>query len=85
LLAVESVFESTLRLISAVPGRKLLAASVGFVEILIWIVVVGTVVRNLNSPLLVLAYAGGFLGSGRVCPRGGATLDPARVASRSRA
>jgi uncharacterized protein YebE (UPF0316 family) len=27
---------------------------------LIWIVVVGTVVRNLNSPPLVLAYAGGF-------------------------
>jgi Na+/melibiose symporter-like transporter len=37
-----------------------LAASVGFVEILIWIVVVGTVVRNLNSPLLVLAYAALF-------------------------
>jgi uncharacterized protein YebE (UPF0316 family) len=60
LLRVVDVSLATLRLISAVRGRKLLAASVGFVEILIWIVVVGTMVRNLNSPTLVLAYAGGF-------------------------
>jgi uncharacterized protein YebE (UPF0316 family) len=60
LLRIVDVSLATLRLISAVRGRKLLAASVGFVEILVWIVVVGTVVRNLNSPLLVLAYAGGF-------------------------
>lgn len=60
LLRIVDVSLATLRLISAVRGRKLLAASVGFFEILIWIVVVGTVVRNLDSPVLVLAYAGGF-------------------------
>jgi uncharacterized protein YebE (UPF0316 family) len=60
LLRIGDVSLATLRLISAVRGRKLLAASVGFVEVSIWIVVVATVVRNLHSPLLVLAYAGGF-------------------------
>jgi uncharacterized protein YebE (UPF0316 family) len=60
LLRIADVSLATLRMISAVRGRKVLAASLGFVEILIWIVVVGTVVRNLDSPLLVLAYAGGF-------------------------
>ncbi|MGD2151674.1 MAG: DUF5698 domain-containing protein [Gemmatimonadales bacterium] len=60
LLRIVDVSLATLRLISAVRGHKVVAASVGFVEILVWIVVVGTVVRNLHSPLLVLAYAGGF-------------------------
>jgi uncharacterized protein YebE (UPF0316 family) len=60
LLRIGDVSLATLRLLSAVRGRKAAAAGLGFVEILIWIVVVGTVVRNLDSPLLVLGYAAGF-------------------------
>lgn len=59
-LRICDVSLATLRLLSLVRGRKLLAASLGFVEILIWIVVVGTVVRNLDSAVLVIAYAAGF-------------------------
>ena len=60
LLRVCDVSMATLRLISAVRGQKLMATALGFVEILIWIVAVATVVRNLGSPLLVIGYAAGF-------------------------
>lgn len=60
LLRIGDVSLATLRLLSAVRGRKLAAAGLGFFEILIWIVVVGTVVRNLDSTLLVIGYAAGF-------------------------
>ncbi|KPK82600.1 MAG: hypothetical protein AMS25_01740 [Gemmatimonas sp. SM23_52] len=60
LLRICDVSIATLRLLNAVRGRKLVAAALGFVEILIWIVVVGTVVRNLNSLMLVISYAAGF-------------------------
>ena len=59
-LRIVDVSIATIRLLSAVRGRKLTAAALGFVEILIWIVVIGTVVRNLSSPLLVISYAAGF-------------------------
>lgn len=59
-LRVVDVSLATFRLISAVRGRKLLASALGFVEILIWILVVGAVVRNLGSPTLVVSYAAGF-------------------------
>jgi uncharacterized protein YebE (UPF0316 family) len=60
LLRICDVSIATFRLISAVRGRKLLATALGFVEILIWIVAVGTVVRNLDSVWLVIGYAAGF-------------------------
>lgn len=60
ILRIVDVSLATLRLLVAVRGRKLTAAALGFIEILVWIVVIGTVVRNLNSPLLVLSYAAGF-------------------------
>jgi uncharacterized protein YebE (UPF0316 family) len=60
LLRVCDVSLATLRLLYAVRGRKLTAAALGFVEILIWIVAISTVVRNFSSPLLVIGYAAGF-------------------------
>lgn len=60
LLRICDVSIATLRLLYAVRGRKAIAASMGFVEILIWIVAVGAVVRNFGSPALVVAYAAGF-------------------------
>jgi uncharacterized protein YebE (UPF0316 family) len=59
-LRIVDVSIATIRLLSAVRGQKLTAAALGFVEILVWIVVIATVVRNLNSPLLVISYAAGF-------------------------
>lgn len=59
-LRVCDVSMATFRMISAVRGRKLIATALGFVEILIWIIAVGTVVRHLDSPLLVIGYAAGF-------------------------
>lgn len=60
LLRICDVSMATMRLLYAVRGRKLIAASLGFVEILIWILAVGAVVRNFDSPGLVIAYAAGF-------------------------
>ena len=51
---------ATLRMLALVQGRKLSAAALGFVEILIWIVVVSGVIQNLDQPLYIVAYAGGF-------------------------
>lgn len=59
-LRIFDVSLATIRLLMAVRGRKGIAASLGFVEILIWVVAVGTVVRNLASPLHVVSYAAGF-------------------------
>lgn len=60
LLRICDVSIATFRMISAMRGRKLVATALGFVEILIWVVVVGTVIRHLDSPLLVVSYAAGF-------------------------
>lgn len=60
LLRICDVSIATMRLLYAVRGRKLIAASLGFVEILIWILAVSAVVRNFHSPGLVIAYAAGF-------------------------
>lgn len=59
-LRIFDVSLATIRLLMAVRGRKGVAASLGFVEILIWVVAIGTVVRNLTSPLHVVSYAAGF-------------------------
>ncbi|HET7088281.1 MAG TPA: DUF2179 domain-containing protein [Anaerolineae bacterium] len=50
----------TLRIVFVARGRRLQSALLGFVEILIWIVVVGQVIQNLNTPIAYVAYAGGF-------------------------
>lgn len=60
LLRICDVSIATLRLLYAVRGRKVIAASLSFFEILIWIVAVGTVIRNFSSPALVIAYSAGF-------------------------
>jgi len=52
----------TLRMILAFQGRSAVAAVIGFVEVTIFIVAIGKVMGNLDSPLNVLAYSGGFAG-----------------------
>ena len=50
----------TLRIVFVSRGRKLQSALLGFVEVLIWIVVVSQIIQNLNNPISYVAYAAGF-------------------------
>jgi uncharacterized protein YebE (UPF0316 family) len=50
----------TVRTIVVFRGHRLLAAAIGFFEIIIWVVAAGQVLQNLDAWYLVVAYAGGF-------------------------
>jgi uncharacterized protein YebE (UPF0316 family) len=50
----------TLRLISVSRGHKFFAPLFGFFEVLIWIIVIGKVMQNLDNWVCYIAYAGGF-------------------------
>jgi uncharacterized protein YebE (UPF0316 family) len=57
----------TLRTIAVVQARVALSVVIGFLEVLIWITAVSQVVLRIHeSPLLLLAYAGGFA-AGNAC------------------
>jgi uncharacterized protein YebE (UPF0316 family) len=51
---------ATLRLLLMVRGRRVLAPTIGFIEVLIWLFAAGNAIQYLDSPLHVLGYAGGF-------------------------
>lgn len=59
-LRATDVTMATVRMLLIVRGRRNLVPVIGFFEILIWVVAVGTVVQHLNSPLHVMGYAAGF-------------------------
>ncbi|MDQ2086405.1 DUF2179 domain-containing protein [Herbivorax sp. ANBcel31] len=50
----------TIRIIFVSRGKSLLAPLLGFFEVLIWIVVIGELMQNLDSVFSYVAYAGGF-------------------------
>ncbi|MFH1851520.1 MAG: DUF2179 domain-containing protein [Candidatus Neomarinimicrobiota bacterium] len=50
----------TVRIIFVSRGLKMMAAFLGFVEVLIWISVIGQVLQNLTNPVTYIAYAAGF-------------------------
>jgi uncharacterized protein YebE (UPF0316 family) len=50
----------TLRIIYVSRGLKFLAASIGFIEVLIWLFAITQIFKNLTNPLYYVAYAGGF-------------------------
>ena len=50
----------TLRIVFISQGRRVLAPLFGFLEALIWLVVVSQALRHLANPLCIAAYAGGF-------------------------
>jgi uncharacterized protein YebE (UPF0316 family) len=61
LLRVADVSVGTMRTIVVVHGRIRLSVALGFLEVLIWITAISQVILGLReSPVLVLAYAGGF-------------------------
>jgi uncharacterized protein YebE (UPF0316 family) len=57
---VADVTLGTLRTVFVVHGRRGIACALGFVELLIWVMVVARVVRNLDQPLYAICYASGF-------------------------
>lgn len=59
-MRVVDVSLGTVRMIVMVRGRRVLAALIGFVEVLIWIVAVGSALQHLGSPYHVVGYAAGF-------------------------
>lgn len=50
----------TLRIIYLTRGQSKLAAAVGFIEVLIYIIALGIVIENLEHPLNLFIYALGF-------------------------
>ena len=50
----------TIRVIFIMRGIKYLAAVVGFLEILIWLLAIGQIFKNLSNVVCYFAYAGGF-------------------------
>ncbi|HEX7118305.1 MAG TPA: DUF2179 domain-containing protein [Longimicrobiales bacterium] len=60
LLRIGDVSLATLRILLSMRNVRLLVPLIGFFEVLIWIFAVGNAIRNLNSPLHLLGYAGGF-------------------------
>ena len=59
-LRVADVSLGTLRTVYILQGRRLLAACIGFFEVLIWIFVVSSVVGAITDWVLMVAYALGF-------------------------
>ncbi|MGD8474686.1 MAG: DUF5698 domain-containing protein [Anaerolineae bacterium] len=57
---VTDVSLGTIRVQFIVRRKKLLAAAIGFVEVLIFILIVGRVIQDIQHWPYVLAYAGGF-------------------------
>lgn len=50
----------TVRIILVSRGMKIKAALLGFVEVLLWIIIVAQMIQHLNNWLNYVAYAGGF-------------------------
>lgn len=50
----------TIRVILVISGARYLAALLGFFEVVIWVLAVGSVVHNLDSPPILIGYAAGF-------------------------
>ncbi len=50
----------TFRMLMVISGHRFVSAILGFVEVLIWVLAVGGAVGNLDNPIAVLAFAGGY-------------------------
>lgn len=60
LARVLDVSLGTLRIIYLTRGRSKIAAGIGFVEIVVYVIALGMVIGNLDRPLKVIIYALGF-------------------------
>ncbi len=59
-LRILDVSMGILRISMVVRGRRRLAGIFGFLESLIWLVAAAQVLKDLDSPIKYIAYAGGF-------------------------
>jgi uncharacterized protein YebE (UPF0316 family) len=59
-LRIVDVSMSTIRILLAVRGHKMVVPLIGFFEVLIWVTAVGNAIKFLDSPLHLLGYAGGY-------------------------
>lgn len=50
----------TIRIVFISRGYRMAATWIGFFEVTIWILAVGQVIRNINTPILIVAYTLGF-------------------------
>ncbi|MPZ97892.1 MAG: DUF2179 domain-containing protein [Dehalococcoidia bacterium] len=57
---IADVSLGTIRMIMTIAGMRWWASTLGFVELVIWVLAVGGVVNNLTNVLAIIAYAGGF-------------------------
>ena len=60
LARVLDVSLGTLRIIYLTRGRSKVAAGIGFIEIVVYVIALGMVIGNLDRPLNVIIYALGF-------------------------
>lgn len=50
----------TFRIVMVSKGQKMVAPILGFFEVLIWIIVIGRIMQNVDNWVNIFAYAGGF-------------------------
>lgn len=60
LLRIADVALGTLRIAMLVRGRRRLAGVLSFFEALVWLLAAAQVLANLDSPIQIVAYAGGY-------------------------
>src|SRR4030042_5365997 len=60
LARIADVTLQTLRILFVSRGNRILAPLLGFFEVLIWILVIGQIMQNLDHALCYIAYASGF-------------------------
>jgi uncharacterized protein YebE (UPF0316 family) len=57
---IADVSIGTVKLIFISRGLRSIAPILGFLEVLIWLLAIGQIMRNLTNPVCYVAYAGGF-------------------------
>lgn len=82
-MRVVDVSLGTMRLIVMVRGRRGVAAAIGFLEVLIWIVAVAQALQHLDSLYHVIGYAGRFAAGTYVGVAGENLIAPGKVVVRA--
>ena len=59
-MRIADVSIGTMRVIVLVRGQRVLAGALGFFESLIWLLATAQVITNLDSPLKIVAFCGGY-------------------------
>jgi uncharacterized protein YebE (UPF0316 family) len=60
LARITDVTIGTFRIVMVSKGKRYIAPILGFFEVLIWIIVIGKIMQNLDNWVNILAYAAGF-------------------------